>query len=87
MKNKFTRRGTRLIVSLATAGLLATVGGAPAAAHPPLAESHFLPPAACNQGTENAHATVPPSAPAHPRIPHRAPVFLGGACHHNPRAP
>ena len=87
MKNKLSRRGNRLVVSLATAGLLATVGGTPAAAHHPLAESHFLPDAACNQGTENAHSTVPHSAPAHPRIPHRPPAFIGTQCHHNPPAP
>lgn len=56
----------RLIPSLVVAGALASVGATPAAAEGPFTQS--VNPAACNQGTQNAHGNV--AGPAHPHVPH-----------------
>lgn len=77
--------GTTL-VSLAAAGALAAAAAGPAAGHAPTFpyENEPVGDAACNDGTRNAHMTVPHETPAHPRIPHGP---LGGPCHHNPPGP
>ncbi len=58
----------RLISSFVVIGALTAVGAPPAAADAPFVKE--LPAAACNQGTMNAHASVPRGTPGHPHIPH-----------------
>ena len=56
----------KLFVSFVAAGVLLVIGAAPAAAEGPFIQS--VNPAACNQGTQNAHGNV--AGPAHPHVPH-----------------
>lgn len=58
----------RFILSLVVAGALGTIGAAPAAAEAPFVQE--LPDAACNQGTMNAHQSIPRGTPGHPHVPH-----------------
>ena len=63
----------RLIVALALSGGLAGVAGTPALSD--VSTMQYLPAAACNQGTMNAHENVPETTgsgkttPAHEAIP------------------
>lgn len=63
----------KLVLSVVIASGLSMIGAAPAGAAGPRVKE--LPPAACNQGTENAHHSVPAGRPGHPHIPH----FMGFA--------
>ncbi len=56
----------RKLSSLAVVGALMMIAAAPAAADGPFTQS--VNPAACNQGTQNAHGNV--AGPAHPHVPH-----------------
>ncbi len=58
----------KLFVSFVAAGALMAIGAAPAAADPPFIQE--VNPAACNQGTHNAHQSIPPGTPGHPHVPH-----------------
>lgn len=62
----------RLILSFVVASLLAAIGAAPAAAEQPFTQT--VSPAACNQGTQNAHGNV--AGPAHPHVPHPMPTCM-----------
>ena len=44
------------------------LAASPSAADAPLVQE--LPPAACNQGTHNAHGNIPRGVPGHPHVPH-----------------
>ena len=56
----------KVLSSLVVAGVLMVTGAAPAAADGPFIQS--VDPAACNEGTQNAHGNV--AGPAHPHVPH-----------------
>ena len=58
----------KLVLSIAVAAAAMGAGALPAAAEAPFVKE--LPDAACNQGTMNAHQSVPRGVPGHPHIPH-----------------
>ena len=64
----------RVAVSFAVFAGSFALAASPAAAKAPLVKE--LPPAACNQGTQNAHRHIPRGVPGHPHVPH----FMMGFC-------
>ncbi len=58
----------KVAVSLVVLGGSVGIAALPAAAEAPAVRS--LPTAACNQGTHNAHMSIPLGTPGHPHVPH-----------------